>query len=97
MSLSARVASGLILGFAAGVATYATRNPTLLSLAALAEPVGTMWVNAILMTVLPLVVASLTVGVATAGDARFVGRLGREALALFLLFVSCSSVAMDCC
>jgi Na+/H+-dicarboxylate symporter len=87
------VAIGLILGFAAGVATYAARNPTLLSLAALAEPVGTLWVNAILMTVLPLVVATLIVGVAAAGDARFVGRLGREALALFLLLVSCSSAA----
>jgi len=93
VSLTARVVSGLILGFAAGVAAYAARNPTLLSLAALVEPVGTLWVNAILMTVLPLVIASLIVGVATAGDARSVGRLGREALALFLLLVSFSSAA----
>lgn len=91
MSLTARVASGLVLGFAAGVAANAVRNPTLLALAALAEPVGTLWVDAILMTVLPLVVANLTVGVATAGDARFVGRLGGEALTLFLVLVSCSS------
>jgi Na+/H+-dicarboxylate symporter len=65
----------------------------LLSVAAFAQPVGTLWVNAILMTVVPLVVASLVVGVAAAGDASFVGRLGRESLVLFLLLVSFSSLA----
>jgi proton glutamate symport protein len=93
LSLTARVISGLTIGLAAGVAAYATRSPVLISLAAFAEPIGTLWVNAILMTVVPLVVASLIVGVAAAGDASFVGRLGRESLALFLLLVSFSSLA----
>jgi Na+/H+-dicarboxylate symporter len=92
VSLTARVAGGLALGLAAGAVAYATRNSALLALAALAGPVGTLWVNAILMTVVPLVVSSLVVGVASAGDPRLVGRLGRWALALFLLLVSCSAI-----
>jgi Na+/H+-dicarboxylate symporter len=44
------------------------------------------------MTVIPLVFASLVVGVAGAGDARTVGRLGIRALAVFLAFVGAAAV-----
>jgi Na+/H+-dicarboxylate symporter len=91
MSLTARVAGGLVLGLAAGVVADAAESRALLALAELAEPVGTLWVNAILMTVVPLVVSSLIVGVASAGDPRLVGRLGRGAVTLFLLLVACSA------
>ena len=88
--MSRRVLAGLALGLAAGVVANTTRLPALLALGALADPVGTLWVNAILMTVVPLVVSSLVVGVASSSDARLVGRLGRAAAALFVLLASCS-------
>ena len=91
MSLTARVVSGLALGLAAGAAINASRHPTLLTLASWIEPVGTLWVNAILMTVIPLVVSSLILGVASTDDPRLIGQLGGRAFLLFLLLVCASS------
>lgn len=43
-----------------------------------------MWVNAIRMTVIPLVVGLLTSGVLSSGDASRVGRLGARAVPIFI-------------
>lgn len=90
--MSRRVLAGLLLGLAAGTIAKTIGIPALLWLAVLLEPVGTLWVHAILVTVIPLVVASLIVGIAGAGDARFVGRLGRRAALLFLAFAASSAL-----
>jgi Na+/H+-dicarboxylate symporter len=50
-----------------------------------AEPAGAIFVNLIRMTVIPLVVASLVVAVATAPDRRVVGAIGVRALVLFVV------------
>jgi Na+/H+-dicarboxylate symporter len=47
------------------------------------EPVGTLWTNAIRMTVIPLVVALIVTGVAEQADLRRIGRLGGLAIAVF--------------
>ncbi len=47
------------------------------------QPIGTLWVNAIRMTVIPLVVSLLITGVASVADLRSTGRLGTRALAVF--------------
>lgn len=54
---------------------------------AIAEPIGALFVNAIRMTVIPLVVASLVVAVATAPDPRVVGAIGARSIAFFLAIV----------
>jgi Na+/H+-dicarboxylate symporter len=73
----------LVLGLTLGIVVAASASPTALRLVDLIAPVGVLWVNAIRMTVIPLIVASLIV--ATAGtDARAVGRLGGRAFAVFL-------------
>jgi proton glutamate symport protein len=51
------------------------------------EPVGQLWVNAIRMTVIPLVVAALIVAVSET-DARAMGRLGSRAFAAFLALLT---------
>lgn len=84
MSLTSRVLLGLAAGLAAGIAVSAWPSPTLLSLVAAVKPIGTLWINAIRMTVVPLVVASLVVGVASAPDLRTIGRVGSRALVVFL-------------
>ena len=89
--MSRRVLAGLLLGLVAGTAAKALAIPALLWLAMFLEPLGTLWVHAILVTVIPLVVASLIVGIAGAGDARFVGRLGRGAALLFVSFAASSA------
>jgi Na+/H+-dicarboxylate symporter len=51
------------------------------------EPVGTLWINAIRMTVVPLVMGSLIVGVTSAPDARTIGRIGGRALVFFVVML----------
>jgi proton glutamate symport protein len=90
--MTRRVLAGLALGIAAGAIAFATGSALLLRLAAILEPLGTLWVNAILMTVVPLVVASLIVGVATSSDMSLVGRLGRRSALWFVLLASASAL-----
>ncbi|MFN2399815.1 MAG: dicarboxylate/amino acid:cation symporter [Gemmatimonadaceae bacterium] len=87
-----RVLIGLAAGLIIGSIVAASRNPALVAAAAVIEPLGTLWVNAIRMTVIPLVVSLLVVGVAAGADARGIGRLGLKALALFLVFLVVSGV-----
>jgi len=54
------------------------------------EPVGQMWLRALIMIVVPLVFASLALGVAGLGDLRRLGRIGAKTLAYFLV---CTVVA----
>ena len=90
-SASARVVAGLATGLSLGVAVAATHNPFALAIARAVEPVGTLWVNAILMTVIPLVVSNLIVGVASNADSRLVGRIGWRALVIFLVCATASA------
>ena len=70
------LAAGLLLG--GGIAS--SGSPALLQMAAFVEPLGTLWVNAVRMTVIPMVVSLLIVGVSSVPDFRTVGRLGGRAL-----------------
>ena len=49
------------------------------------RPIGQIWLRALIMIVVPLVFASLTLGVAGLGDIRKVGRIGLKTLAYFFL------------
>ncbi|GBD37671.1 Proton/glutamate-aspartate symporter [bacterium HR36] len=57
-----------------------------------AQPVGQIFLNLLLMTVVPLVFASLSVGVAQIGDWRQVGRIGAYTFTLFVLSMSLACV-----
>lgn len=60
-------------------------------LSSVAEVVGTLWVNAIRMTALPLVVALLIAGVGSVGEPRTIGRLGGRAFLLFAVVLGCAA------
>ena len=85
MSLTTRVLIGLVAGLGLGVLVASSGSPALLSAAESVEPLGTLFINAIRMTVIPLVVGSLVVGVASAPDARSIGRIGGRAVLLFVV------------
>lgn len=83
MKLHARIFAGLAGGIALG-AVAKSPGAELVQRAVLAiEPVGTLFIRAISMVVVPLVVASLFVGVASLGDVRRLGRIGGKTLAYF--------------
>lgn len=62
--------------------------PSLHETARTLEPVGTLWVNALRMTVIPLIVSLLIVGVVSAASSKDVGTLGLKAFGLFLLLLA---------
>ena len=86
MTQNVRVLLGLGVGLAGGWIVGDRAG----WLSTTAEIVGTLWVNAIRMTALPLVVALLVAGVGSVGEPRTIGRLGGRALALFVLMLACA-------
>jgi Na+/H+-dicarboxylate symporter len=57
------------------------------------EVLGTLWINAILMTIVPLVVSKLVVSIAGHDDVRAVGRSGWRAGALFIGLLTATGIA----
>lgn len=92
MSLTLRVLIALISGLALGVGVSLSESVALDALARWIEPLGTLFINAIRMTIIPLVVSSLIVGVTSAPDTRTIGRLGGRALLFMLvsLVIACT-------
>jgi Na+/H+-dicarboxylate symporter len=88
----------VIVALAAGLAAgaYLLLNPgsPLHPIADGVGIVGTIWVNAIRMTVIPLVVSLLVVGIATPRDSARIGRLGTWAVAYFVLSLSAVAAVM---
>src|SRR6267143_4021479 len=85
MSLTLRVAIGLVAGLLLGFGVSASHSPWLMRIPPFFDPVGAVFVNAIRVAVIPLIVSSLIVGVAASGaDARKISRLGGRALGLIL-------------
>jgi proton glutamate symport protein len=86
MSSTARVLAALVAGLVTGTAISWAGQPTLLAIASGIEPVGTLWINAIRMTVIPLVVSLLISRIASEPPTS-TGRIGGRALLLFVLLV----------
>jgi len=72
--------AGLAAGLLLGVLASRTASPPLLAIVRGLEPVGTVFVNAIRMTVVPLVVALLISGLVSIKDTGLLGKLGLRAL-----------------
>jgi dicarboxylate/amino acid:cation (Na+ or H+) symporter, DAACS family len=92
VKLHTKIALGLGLGAASGLAAnvWAGHAPWLGWLvthwvAPAAQIMGQVFMRLLLMTVVPLVFTSITLGVAQLGDIRKVGRVGARALAYFLV------------
>jgi proton glutamate symport protein len=92
MSLTTRVLIALIAGLAVGLLIASSGSPQLAALGRAVEPLGTLFVNGIRMTIIPLVVSSLIVGIAAAPDAATIGRLGGRSLLFMLVAVSVAAL-----
>jgi Na+/H+-dicarboxylate symporter len=92
VSLTAKVFIALAAGLALGLLVSASGSPALLQATSVLEVVGTLWVSAIRMTVVPLVVGLLIVGVASASDVRAIGTTGVRAFASFFGLLALSAV-----
>ena len=92
MSLTTRVLIALVLGLGVGLLLSATNAPFAPTVVAWVEPVGTLFINAIRMTVIPLVVSSLISGIASSRDRAAVARIGRRGILIFLVLLTASGL-----
>lgn len=88
MSMTTRVLLALIAGAAAGLVLVALAPEAAQSTAAVMQPIGKLWLNALQMTVVPLVVSLVVIGVTSASDAAASGRTARRAIVVFIVLLS---------
>jgi Na+/H+-dicarboxylate symporter len=84
LNLGTKAIIGLAGGLAVGAALAATGHAAALTAGAAIEIGGKLWINAILMTILPFVVSKLVGSIAGSGDPREIGRAGWRAGAVIL-------------
>ncbi len=87
-SLGTRTFLGLVAGVALGSIAAGFDIAPLKTAAQWIEPIGTLWVNAIRMTVIPLMVAMIIRGIASRDDTRSTGRLSARTLLLFVVMIA---------
>jgi proton glutamate symport protein len=79
-----RALVGLALGLAVGVFIVATGSDAGRAFATAVQPVGTIWVNGLRMTIVPLVVSLLISTIASGGGGATVGRVGWRAFGVYI-------------
>ncbi|HEX9564753.1 MAG TPA: dicarboxylate/amino acid:cation symporter [Gemmatimonadaceae bacterium] len=83
-----QVAIALVAGFVAGIVLRDTPVPSAV------EPVGTLWINAIRMPVLPLIVMMLIAAIAGSTDTRQIGAMGARTLGVMVILLSLFAAIM---
>jgi proton glutamate symport protein len=92
MALPTRVFFGLVAGLIAGAVIAVLDVPRLTGLVDVIEPIGALWVNAIRMTVIPLVMSLLIAGIASGPGLVATRTIGGGAVALFLLLAGATGL-----
>ncbi len=97
IALHTKILIGLLVGIVAGVAAnqiWGGSHPGVAwTISNITQPIGTLFLNLLLMIVVPLVFSSLVVGVAGIGDIRKLGRIGLKSFA-YCLIISAISVVI---
>ncbi len=92
MGSTARVLAGLLSGAVLGLSLGALQPLFAREAAAVMQPIGALWLNALQMTVVPLVVALVVLGVASTRNAAQSGRTARRAIVAFLVLLSAGAL-----
>lgn len=85
---AARIVAGLVAGAVAGIAANLLAGGSAALDAFIryfTEPAGQIWLRSLIMIVVPLVFATLTLGVAGLGDLGKLGRIGAKTLGYFVM------------
>jgi DAACS family dicarboxylate/amino acid:cation (Na+ or H+) symporter len=94
MALHSKILIGLLTGAVLGITANLTAGGSdglerVINL--FTDPLGRVWLNALIMVVIPLVISTLTTGVAGLGSIAKVGRMGGLTLLTFLMFTAVSA------
>jgi proton glutamate symport protein len=92
MSLSLWVLVALLAGLFAGAAAQAWGLPGGAGTADLIGAIGKLWLNALKMTIIPLVFSLLVTGIASIADAAATGRMALKALMVFAILLLSATV-----
>ena len=95
MPLHTKILLGLIAGAIAGVAVnffVGDGESTGRFVSLVTEPIGRMWLNALIMVVVPLIISTLVVGVAGLGSLRRLGRIGVVTMMSFMVLTLVSTI-----
>ncbi len=92
MSNATRILLALFLGLVLGIVSADFSPETGKLLADIADPVGTLWLNGLRMTIIPLVVALLITGIVKTAEAARAGRTAATALFWIVGLMSFSAV-----
>lgn len=91
MSQPTRILLALVTGLALGLLSARTGGDWVGTAITVAEPIGGLWLNALQMTIIPLVVSLLITGIAASMEAARASRLATRAIILFLVLLWFSS------
>lgn len=91
MSQAARILISLVAGLLLGIAVARLAPAAAPTALGIAEPIGTMWLHGLQMTIVPLVVALLVTGIAATTEAARASRLATRSLAVFIALLWTSS------
>ena len=94
MALHTKILIGLLTGAVLGITANLTAGGSdglerVINL--FTDPLGRVWLNALIMVVIPLVISTLATGVAGLGSISSVGRMGGLTLLAFLMFTALSA------
>lgn len=87
-----RAILALVIGFIVGAILRAWSPSLSTPVLAVADPIGSLWVSAIRMTVIPLVVSLMVTGIAQSTGTAAVARLGGRALMIFVVLLSVTAL-----
>jgi proton glutamate symport protein len=92
VSLTTRVLLGLVAGFVVGLALAGATSPAAATLLAIVAPVGTIFINLIRMTVIPLVASMLIASVGSLASSGALGRAGARAAMIAVAMLAVTAV-----
>jgi Na+/H+-dicarboxylate symporter len=92
MSQSTRILLALVVGLVAGILLAGNAPSAVEPAIAIAQPIGQAWLNALQMTIVPLVFSLLVTGVAATAQAAQAGRLAGRAVVLYVAVMIASAV-----
>ena len=85
---TARVLLGLLAGAVVGLSLAHWSPENAATAVSITQPIGKLWLSGLQMTVVPLVLSLVILGVATASDAAASGRVARRAMIVFITLLS---------
>jgi Na+/H+-dicarboxylate symporter len=92
MNQAARILTALAVGLVAGIIAFRWGGGFTGTAVSIAEPIGGLWLDALRMTIIPLIVSLLITGIAAGSEAARSSKLAGRAILLFFAVIWSSAI-----